>query len=126
MSPDNRRVGDRPSLRLGCRSPAHTGDALIGTCSPAHAYLFVGPEGIGKGTMARAFAALLVCPTGGVHDGECSSCRRAASGNHPDVNIVEPEGRTMLTVGQARITMAKPLWRPSNPPGRSSCSTRRG
>jgi DNA polymerase III subunit delta' len=90
-------VGHRRTLAMLSSEPA----------APAHAYLFVGPEGVGKGTVARAFAALLVCPTGGVHDGDCSSCRRAASGNHPDVNIVEPEGRTMLTVGQARTTMAK-------------------
>jgi DNA polymerase-3 subunit delta' len=90
-------VGHRRTLAMLSSEPA----------SPAHAYLFVGPEGVGKGTVARAFAALLVCPTGGAHDGECSSCRRAASGNHPDVNIVEPEGRTMLTVSQARTTMAQ-------------------
>jgi DNA polymerase-3 subunit delta' len=90
-------VGHRRTLAMLSSEPA----------APAHAYLFVGPEGVGKGTVARAFAALLVCPAGGVHDGECSSCRRAAAGNHPDVNIVEPEGRTMLTVGQARTTMAK-------------------
>ena len=38
------------------------------------------------------------------------SAHRAAGrprGNHPDVNIVEPEGRTMLTVSQARTTMAQ-------------------
>ena len=90
-------VGHKRTLAMLSSEPA----------TPAHAYLFVGPEGVGKGTVARAFAALLVCPTAGAHDGECSSCRRAASGNHPDVNIVEPEGRTMLTVGQARTTMAR-------------------
>jgi DNA polymerase III subunit delta' len=57
---------------------------------PVHAYLLVGPPGTGKRGAARSFAASLLCPNGG--DGTCESCRRALTGLHPDVTVVEREG----------------------------------
>lgn len=74
---------------------------------PAQAYLFVGPSNIGKGTVARRFAATLLCPDRGIHEGVCDTCRRVLAGNHPDVTIVEPSGRSSLTVDQAREVVAK-------------------
>ena len=68
---------------------------------PAQAYLFVGPGNVGKASVARRFAALLLCPDG---DPEC--CRRVMEGIHPDLVVIEPEGRTALTVDQARATVA--------------------
>lgn len=63
---------------------------------PAHAYLFTGPSNVGKATVARWFAAGLLC-------GDDEACRRRVfSGNHPDLEVVEPDGRTSLTVGTAR------------------------
>lgn len=73
---------------------------------PAQAYLFVGPGSVGKATVARRFAACLLCPTGGEHDGACPDCRRILGGNHPDLVVVEPDGKTVLTVEQARATVA--------------------
>lgn len=73
---------------------------------PAQAYLFTGPSGVGKATVAHLFAGALLCRQGGAHDAECSTCRRVASGNHPDVVAVEPDGKTVLTVDQARATVA--------------------
>ncbi len=68
--------------------------------SPSHAYLFVGPAGVGKGTLARRFAAALLC-------GEEVGCRRRVlSRNHPDVVAIEPDGRTSITVDQARQAVA--------------------
>jgi len=62
---------------------------------PAHAYLFVGPASTGKATIARRFAAALI--------GEDAATRkRVLHGNHPDVNIIEPDGRSVITVDQAR------------------------
>ena len=59
----------------------------------AHAYLFSGEQGIGKRLTAYAFAAALNCQTAGPAGGcgVCSSCRKAASGTHPDIRIVMPE-----------------------------------
>lgn len=74
--------------------------------APAHAYYFVGPIGVGKATVARRFAAAILCEEGGRHVTDCSSCRRVLSGNHPDVTAVEPEGRLALGVDEARSTVA--------------------
>lgn len=73
---------------------------------PAHAYLFVGPNGVGKATVARLFAAALLCEVSGQHDEECSSCRRVNSGNHPDLVLVEADGASSLGVDQARMTIS--------------------
>jgi DNA polymerase-3 subunit delta' len=87
-------------------------DRIIGllereVAAPAHAYLFAGPSNVGKATVAHRFAAALLCEHGGAHDIACSSCRRAASGNHPDLIAVEPDGATALSVEQARATVAQ-------------------
>lgn len=70
--------------------------------TPAHAYLFTGPAGVGKATVARRFAATLLCDRG---DAECH--RRVDAATHPDLHLVEPEGRTALTVDQARSTVSR-------------------
>jgi DNA polymerase-3 subunit delta' len=59
-----------------------------------HAWLFIGPPGIGKLHTARVFAAALNCPAGG--DGTCDSCRRILRGVHPDVHLIVPEGDNLL------------------------------
>lgn len=55
-----------------------------------HAYLFEGPEGVGKLSLARAFAQMIVCENPEELDacGVCPNCSRADSQNHPDVTIV--------------------------------------
>jgi DNA polymerase III subunit delta' len=68
--------------------------------APAQAYLFVGPSNVGKARVARRFAASIVA--GGDPDAE----RRARAGNHPDLILVVPDGRTSITVDQARGIVA--------------------
>src|SRR5215469_14766261 len=72
-----------------------------------HAYLLTGPEGIGKTTLAVEFARLLLCErpvaAAGEPCGECSSCRRIAHGNHPDVTLLDTqEGKRFLGVDAVR------------------------
>lgn len=57
---------------------------------PVHAYLFAGPDGIGKRTLALRLAQSLNCAasTAGEPCGECRSCRRIGQGLHADVQIV--------------------------------------
>ena len=79
----------------------------------AHAYLFVGPTGVGKATVARAFAAALTCPEEpGEGCGACSSCRRLAAGGHPDVHVVEPDGQ-VVTIDQVRALQGALAYRPA-------------
>ena len=60
-----------------------------------HAYLFLGPESVGKETLARGFAMALNCTHPDVHPcGECSSCHRIQSGNHPDVLYSQSDPNT--------------------------------
>ncbi len=63
----------------------------------AHAYLFRGPDGVGKRLCAGVFAAGINCRTpsseGGC--GHCPSCLKYVSGNHPDIVLVAPEKGTI-------------------------------
>lgn len=69
----------------------------------SHAYLFTGPSGVGKGTLARALAAALLCQGDPRPCGECPSCCLIASGNHPDLFWVQPESEAgRLKVEQVR------------------------
>jgi DNA polymerase III subunit delta' len=58
-----------------------------------HAFLFKGPEGVGKQLFARGLAAAMNCRAEGRIGacGACVSCRKFRSGNHPDFMVISPE-----------------------------------
>jgi DNA polymerase III subunit delta' len=60
----------------------------------AHAYLFAGPDGVGKTTTALELAAVLLCrqPHAGEACGSCPGCTKFRSGNHPDFMRIRPDG----------------------------------
>ncbi|MEE4253175.1 MAG: DNA polymerase III subunit delta' [Desulfuromusa sp.] len=66
----------------------------------AHAYLFEGPEGVGKRHVALAFARNLLCDhsTG---CGECPSCLKVNHNNHPDIHTLDADGAA-LKIDQIR------------------------
>lgn len=62
-----------------------------------HAYLICAPSGGGKSLLADLLAQALLCqhPRQGEPCGACHGCRMAASGNHPDLIRVAPEGGSL-------------------------------
>lgn len=61
-----------------------------------HAYLFAGPEGVGKERAAVGLAARLMCQDASLAPdadacGVCNSCRMIAAGSHPELHIVRRE-----------------------------------
>ena len=59
-----------------------------------HAYLFLGPAGVGRRTLALAFTQSLNCPnsaTAGTFCGECTTCKRIQTMQYPDLHPVQAE-----------------------------------
>ena len=96
----------------------------IAAGSVRHAYLFTGPEQVGKRTLALAFAMALNCPqppSAGEACGRCRTCMGLRSESHPDLSVVrlkpedseikidavrELQRQLALTPHQARLRIA--------------------
>jgi len=70
--------------------------SALSSDSPGHAWLFAGPEGVGRRPAALAFAAALNCDVSPSGCGTCASCTKVLRGAHPDVHLVVPEGQQIL------------------------------
>lgn len=71
----------------------------------SHAILITGPESVGKMTLARLLSAALLCKADPERRpcGQCISCRKMESGNHPDFTLAEPEeGKVKLAIDTIR------------------------
>src|SRR5215218_10804419 len=90
-------VGNEAALRM-LRRELESGEV-------AHAYLFYGPPGVGKRTVARRFGAALVA------GGNSNAEDRARRGLHPDLSVVQPEG-AFTTIGQVREVVRLAASRP--------------
>jgi DNA polymerase-3 subunit delta' len=80
----------------------------------AHAYIFLGPEGVGKRLTALTLAKALNCqspPTEAECCEKCSSCLKVNSSNHADVIVVEPAGEVMK-IDQVRDLQRRLRYRP--------------
>lgn len=77
----------------------------------AHAYLFVGQDGIGKKTTALSLAGAINCLNPLDEDlcGNCLSCKKLKSGNHPDIELIEAEGSS-IKINQIRELRNKVIY----------------
>ncbi len=70
----------------------------------SHAYLFSGPEGVGKKLVAKDFAKLINCTEGEMQNTDCGcvSCVRTEKGLNPDVLLFEYPGEKTIKVDNVR------------------------
>lgn len=98
-------VGHKQSVKILMRA--------VSSGRVAHAYLFAGPEGVGKETTAMSFARALLCsrPAAGDACGTCRECRQVSGGNHPDFYHVDPAGSS-IKIEQVREIQRRAPYRP--------------
>ncbi len=75
-----------------------------------HAWVFTGPPGSGRSSAAVAFAQALICPNQGCSD--CNECKSAATGGHPDVEVIRTEGLS-IKVEEIRELLTRVAWAPT-------------
>lgn len=108
--------------------PARLLRSALSSGNIPHAFLFTGIEGIGKKTAAMAFAAACNCsglkkspvrqpeinaPDSDGPDpcGQCLTCKKIISGNHPDIILVEPAG-AIIKIDQVRALCTRLVLKP--------------
>jgi DNA polymerase-3 subunit delta' len=68
----------------------------------AHAYLLVGPQHVGKGTLAVNLAQALNCDGPELPCGQCRSCQRILEGKHADVTPIGLDSKTEIGIDDIR------------------------
>lgn len=77
-------------------------DYSLRTDTIAHAYLLVGPQHVGKGTLAVNLAQALNCDGPEPPCGQCRSCQRILEGKHADVTHLSLDSKTEIGIDDIR------------------------
>ena len=104
------RLGDI----LGHAQPRALLLRAVAARSVPQSLLFDGPDGVGKRTTALALASAINCqqPVDGDACGQCSSCRRIARAQHPDIVSLVPNEKGSITVDMVREVIGQASYRP--------------
>jgi DNA polymerase III subunit gamma/tau len=108
----------RPKTFAGVAVQSHVSNTLRGAIEQgrvAHGYLFSGPRGVGKTTLARVLAMALNCENkqpDGEPCGVCGSCQRIWSGS-ASLDVVEIDAASNRGVDDARELRERAMYAPS-------------
>ncbi|HEY5585905.1 MAG TPA: DNA polymerase III subunit delta' [Ruminiclostridium sp.] len=98
---------------LGHQKVLTTLQAAINNDNVSHAYIFEGPDGVGRRETALSFSSVLMCEADNAPCGECKSCQLFKQGSHSDFQEIYSEDRSISVEDVRNILkglIIKPLY----------------